>query len=957
MLRVYPSKSAARAKDYFKNELILGDYYSEGQEIAGVWGGKAAEMLNLSGTVEQKDFNALVDNQYPDSTPLKGENVTPHNKPNRRPGYDINFHAPKSLTLLYEYSQDPRLLEAFRDAVHNTMDSIEEATHTRVRKGGKNEDRKTSNLAYAEFVHYTARPVDDKSDPDPHLHAHCYTMNLTYDPVEEQWKAGQFGEIKGEAYFYEALFHSHLSKSLTDLGLDIARDGKFWTIEGIDQETLKKFAHRREQIEEKAKELGVTSGKGFEALGATTRGKKQKGVSRETLREKWWNRLDEDEKSTLDKLSKFEPKDESEAPNFTAEETMEFAIKHRFEKLSVAAINRIKETALRQGFGDFSPEELDSAFKDNENLILVNDMATTKEILSQENQIIAFTREGYGKHRQLNPDYHIGALKNHSTGEAFDLKEEQPKAVQKVLNSRSRVQAIQGKAGTGKTTTLAKIIDGIEQASGGATVLAPYANTAYKDLRKDGEDYQSDALQNATTLASYFQSQKRWEETRGNTLIVDEAGLMSVDDMHTLFSLASKYDNRVLLVGDISQHNSVMRGDAYRILQEEAGLKPFSLEKIYRQKGDYKNAVKSISEGKLEKGFNKLDDMGNIKVIEDEDERYKTLAQRYADAVQQNSSSAIAIAPTHAEGDKVTDNIRAELKDRKIIDTNKEQSISRYKNTNLTEAEKTDSFYFKEGQMVRFQQNAKGEFGRINRSDQFTISRIDKNAVWISDKEGKEQSLDLTNPKRFNVYETETIPLASGDSIRITEGHKSKEGKQLNNGSIYQIKDFTKDGEIKLDNGFVLDMDKGNFDHGYVTTSVASQGKTVQHVFLAQGTEYGGAASAEQFYVSVSRGKKSVEIFTDDKELLRDQIQRSHQRQSGTELIKTKLKQATDFQSTKDNVIAQLEYYARQFMDTAQNWLSQFNSGQSYPETESTKWREIVAQQQMEKQQDKEISL
>lgn len=955
MLRVYQSTSAAQAKDYFKNELILGDYYSEGQEIAGIWGGKAADMMNLSGIVDQQAFNALVDNKYPETTPLAGQKITPHDKPNRRPGYDLNFHAPKSLSLLYEYSQDPELLTAFRDAVHQTMESIEDNMHTRVRKDGRDEDRKTSNLAYAEFVHFTARPVDETASPDPHLHAHCYVPNLSFDPVEEKWKAGQFGEIKGNAFYYEALFHSHLSKSLADMGLDIAREGKFWTIDGIDKDTLKKFSNRTEQIEKKVAELGIKSEDGKSTIGATTRSKKQKGVTRDALREEWWQRLDEDEKATLDTLSNFEPKDESDPHDITGEETIEFALKHRLEKLSVDSVYRIKDAALRQGFGELSPNEIDAAFNKNDDLIVVGNNATTKAILSQENQIIAFTRESYGNHPQLNPDYHIGIVTDHKKEEQFELESEQANAVQKVLSSRSRVQAIQGKAGTGKTTTLSKIIDGIEQAGGGATMLAPYANTAYKDLRADGESYQSEALKNAATLASYFQSEKQWEETRGNTLIVDEAGLMSVDDMHTLFALANRFDNRVLLVGDTSQHNAVMRGDAYRILQEEAGLNPFSLEEIRRQKGDYKKAVKAISNGKLVDGFNQLDDMGNIRVIEDDDTRYKTLAKNYADLVFNKNETAISIAPTHAEGGKVTDAIRTELKSRDLL--NRETNKSRYKNTNLTEAEKGDSFYFEEGQMVRFQQNAKGKHGRINRSDQFTVSKTDKNNVWITDKNGSEQALDLSNPKRFTVYEKEEIPLAVGDVIRITEGHKSKEGKQLNNGSTYHIKNFTKQGEITLDNGFVLDMDKGNFDHGYTSTSIASQGKTVQHVLLAQSTDYGGAASAEQFYVSVSRGKKSVEIFTDDKDLLREQIQRSHQRLSATELVKNKAKEATELSATKDNVIAQLEYYARQFMDTAQNWLSQFQRVQGQADIESMYWRDLVAQQQIEQQKDKEITL
>ena len=61
-------------------------------------------------------------------------------------------------------------------------------------------------MIWAEFVHFTARPVN--GIPDPHLHAHCYTFNTTWDEVEKKWKAGRFRDLKADAPYFEAAFHA-----------------------------------------------------------------------------------------------------------------------------------------------------------------------------------------------------------------------------------------------------------------------------------------------------------------------------------------------------------------------------------------------------------------------------------------------------------------------------------------------------------------------------------------------------------------------------------------------------------------------------------------------------------------------------------------------------------------------------------------------------------------------------
>jgi len=928
MLRVYQSTNAIQAKDYFSSELTQGDYYTDGQEIAGNWGGKAAHMLGLSGTVDQDSFNQMVDN----INPLSGDRLTAHNKENRRPGYDLTFNAPKALSLLYEHTQDERLLSSFREAVHSTMESIEKDMYARVRKGGKSEDRKTGNLAYAEFVHFTARPVKDMA-PDPHLHAHCFVMNATHDNVEDQWKAGQFGNIKRDAPYFEAMFHSHLAKSLSDMGLNIERDGKFWTIEEIDKSTLDKFSNRTEQIEDYAKEKNVISAKGKDALGQKLRSQKVGGLTKDILRENWNDRLEKHEKSILDNLLSNNANDDEDSQHLTAEQCVDYAINHQLERQSVIPLTRLKETALRYGVGQVNPEQIEQAVSDHKELITIEkngrEMATTEKILEEENVIIKFTKMGYASQDKLNKEYQINKVKDYVEDKEFELGKEQKNVITNLLNSRDRIMAMEGKAGTGKTTTLATLIDGIKEGGANSVVLAPTADAAYDTLKKDGDAYQCDAMQNAHTLARYFVDEKLWENSKDAVLIVDEAGLMSVDDMHTLYAMAHAHNNRIVLIGDTGQHNSVNRGDALRILQKEARLEPLMLENIRRQKGKYKEAVNSISRGRIMKGFDKLDKLEAITQETDADTRYKMLADKYADIVD-SGESVLTVSPTHAEGNKVTTAIRESLRGKGLI-KDKEKAVTRYRNLHFTEAERSDTHNYQKGQMIRFQQNAKGNLGSIKKGEQFTVTEVNKDSVTMENSAGEKQQLNLSKSKHFNIYKREDIALSSGDRIRITEGGKSKDNRRINNGAIYQVKNINKEGDIVLDNGRILDHKKGNYDYGYVTTSHASQGKTVDHVFIAQSSDYSGASSAEQFYVSVSRGKHSVELFTDDKDELREQIQNSNERISATELT------GKNHRMDAHMHVAALRYYAKYSMahlkGTANDYLRAFRDPDPEPVT------------------------
>src|ERR1700681_3229131 len=266
MIRITKQDNAKSAKSYY----ATADYYSEGQEIVGSWGGKGASRLGLEGTVDKFSFERLCDNLHPQT----GKPLTVRTRTERTVGYDFTFSVPKSVSLLYAMSGDQGIMDAFRGAVDETMREIEAEMKTRVRMGGKDEDRVTGNMIWAEFIHTTSRPVDGL--PDPQLHAHVFVFNTTWDAEEDRWKAGQFADIKRDSPYFQAAFRVRLANRLQDLGFGVERKRDDFEIAGIPKDVLGRFSRRTALIEKVAEEKGITDPKRKDELGAETRESKRK---------------------------------------------------------------------------------------------------------------------------------------------------------------------------------------------------------------------------------------------------------------------------------------------------------------------------------------------------------------------------------------------------------------------------------------------------------------------------------------------------------------------------------------------------------------------------------------------------------------------------------------------------------------------------------------------------------
>ncbi|MBV9489874.1 MAG: AAA family ATPase [Verrucomicrobia bacterium] len=353
--------------------------------------------------------------------------------------------------------------------------------------------------------------------------------------------------------------------------------------------------------------------------------------------------------------------------------------------------------------------------------------------------------------------------------------------------------------------------------------------------------------------------------------------------------------------GRRNQHRAVERGDTLRILEKHAGLKSAPLVEIRRQQvQEYNEAVRDLHAGKAVEGFAKLERIGFIQQIEDLEDRHAAILQTFLELKELKhedgrAHTVLIAAPTHAEIHEVTSRLRAALQQRGIVSA-EETKVARLESLDLTEAQKRDELAYRPGLVIEPHFQITG----AKKSEQLEVISAANGMVKVRDRQGNERELRLAESAKWSLYERQTIGLAVGDQVRVTKNHlvttdqAGEDGKpvrkRLTNGDVLRVQKIECE-RIHLErNGKpegLLDASKGlHLTYGYVITSNAAQGKTVDWAIPSLPVHSLSVATRELFYVLCSRARYGCKAFTDSKTAVKEAIQLTDYRMSAHDLLK-----------------------------------------------------------------------
>lgn len=883
MLSLSKIKSPENAQSYFTE---LDDYYSRDAGASSEWFGNGADKLKLnSKQIDAALFKEILEGNLPDGTKIGGENHTP--------GWDATFSAPKSLSALALAGGDIRLVQAHDKAVNDALLWIQkEAAYTRIKdSNGEVESLKNESLLIGKFRHETNR------EKDPQLHTHAVIMNATYDEACGKWRSLDSRELYQVKMLAGFKYRQFLAENAAKVGyqIEVTKIGKEvgFEIGDVQKDLVKYWSSRSAQVESYLKEQGLTreTATAQQKQEATLATRKAKGVSDHDELKLHWQRDALAHGVNLNHLvgnaeirEQFAFNQFEQNKKAVALKSLTFAIAKLEERSSVFSKDDLLKEVSEHSFAKTDSVSIDNAVKDfekNSSLygraltkwdstsgsMIEVDAYTTEKNLQIESRMISAARtlSNDKNAKALMTDAQArGVVENMVMDSKYPWNNAQINATKNILSSKSRLNLIQGYAGTSKTNSVMKgLASEFEKAGYEVKPLAPTASAA---------DTLGEALgAEGQTVQSYLLG-KDERTGKSRILIVDEASLMSSNDTRRLLERAAKHGDRVVLTGDVKQLGSVEFGEAFLQLQKD-GHRTEVLDVIVRQTNEeLRDAVYDALNGNTEAALSKVT---TIELEKREDRLYQ-IAEDYTTLNMEDREKTLLVAPGRDDRESLNDLIRSRMIENKEL-SDKHVVIDIYKSKDMTNAESLEAKSYAVDDFIEFQKNYKS----------IGVAKGEKAKVISVDSQSNKVKLQFDNTRTIEIDPSRTTKISALNKLELElrEGDKlirtatvSKENKELNGSELRVV-------DIDSESGYVTVTEANNLkrlsfkelekvDHSYVQTAHQAQGKTFERAYALCESYRSNLVNQRAFYVQLSRAKESVRVYTDNKEALANVVDR-----------------------------------------------------------------------------------
>jgi len=870
--------SAGQAASYYEAD----DYYAEGGLAPSEWFGEGAADLGLFGEVDRTQFREMLEGRIGDQQ----LGTMRDGKVEHRPGWDITLSAPKSVSIMAEVAGDKRLLAAHAAATRVALGHVEKTmAATRVRNGADVTREATGNLAVATFRHATSRAQD------PQLHTHAVVLNATKD------KEGAWRSLEPRAFYQlqkeiGAVYRQELAHEVVRLGYTIERDkeGTF-EIAGVPGNAIDALSQRTAAIDARLAERGKTRAEASAAerqIAALDTRDAKGSVDHRALKQEWRATVDGagfDQRAQLRLITQAKEcaahAERQSDLTLLARQAVAFAAAKLSEREAVFSAGALAREAGDHGFGKLSHTDIAKAVANAHEtgaLIPRNfvdkvgaDFAGFKTPSAVETERAILRVEAAGRGMAAPLAGHMAAARaveqaaRQSGRAGFAWTDGQRRATIDLLTSRDRVAAVQGYAGTAKTTTvLATYAREAEKRGIAVTALAPTASAA--QILGEALSMRSD------TVARHLLAPEARMPGAAAVWIVDEASMLSAHDMARLLSQADKAGARVVLVGDVRQLGSVGAGAAFAQLQQ-AGMPTAKLADVVRQtNAETREAVLASIEGHAGKAFAALE-RGGGRLIEarDRDERLDTMASLFVALSPRERARTLVIEPSRAGRDQLTSLIRDHLVTKGQLSPDK-LSFESLETKGLTRAEAREAASYAIGDVVRFTRDydAKG----IARGEALRIASVDpeRNRVGLVGIGGVaiEWHLRQWGASHAEAFASRPMDLREGDHIRFTRNDAAMGRTNGLAGTITGIDAASGAATVQFATGReqqlnLADAGDTHIRHAYVQTTHAAQGQTAERVLIHADSRSTNLVDQKMLYVTLSRAKSEAIVVTDDK--------------------------------------------------------------------------------------------
>jgi conjugative relaxase-like TrwC/TraI family protein len=851
-------------------------YYKQGDTVKGEWQGQLVSSFGLSGEVSALEFSRLTEGQHPQTAVQMVRHRTAAEYKNadgktvkameHRAAWDATFSAPKSVSLTALVGGDERIREAHSAAVTVALTELEKYTQARI--GGNHPAETTGKFIAAKFEHDTARPVDGYAAPQLHTHAVIFNVTEREDGSTRALQDRVFFQSK---QFATAVYQSELFYRLRNLGYEMAtgRSGAP-EIKGYTQEYLDASSLRRDQIKEEMARKGVSGPRAAQIAAHATREKKQNVTREEVLDAHRRVAADygyQPQQVAADARERARTEQHNPDKTLRAKEAITYARDSLFEREAVAEERLIFRDALRRGMGettyaevraDFEARRERGEFRSVEATKYASGRSfTTPETIAAERANVAHVLAG---RNAVQPIMSAELAQEQARSRDF-LNNSQRRVIEDVLNSPDRVHGLQGCAGSGKTTTLASIREGAEKNGYTVEGFAP-TSRASAQLREAGID--------AMTLQSFLargESHPSADPALRHLYMLDESSLASTRQMRTFLDKL-KPNDRVLVIGDTSQHQGVDAGKPFEQMRD-AGMRTSQLDRIMRQKDpDLLKVVEQLAKNNTQQGIDMLASQGRIREIPDRQERIAAIAKDYA-AQPENT---IVVSPDNRSRQQINEAVRAELLQKGVLAADGQTFRTLTHRSDMTGADRTWAARYTTGDVLQYTTGSKAE--GIERDGFATVRAVDAraNTLTVELANGSTVTYDPRRLRGVHVYRETEREFTASDRIQMTSTNKELGVANRDLGTITEIKDGTVRVRMDGKNERTITFDPSafrQFDHGYAVTSHSAQGLTAGRVLAHFDTDSAHSLiNTRLAYVAISRASDDARVYTNNAETL-----------------------------------------------------------------------------------------